>query len=80
MWRAGAVGSPVYMTASVAYDWAGAVMKKQLAKYRKSKWGTDRPTDRPTDLSTDTVTYRAASLMTKNGKYPFFSDCLVISY
>ena len=70
MWRAGAVGSPVYTTASVAYDWAGAVMKKPLAKRRKSKGGTDRPTDRqtdqPTDRPTDTVTYRVALPATKN--------------
>ena len=59
MWRAGAVGSAVYTTASVAFDWAGAVMKKPLAKRRKrrkSKGGTDHPTDR----RTDTVTYRVA--------------------
>ena len=53
MWRAGAVGSPVYTTASVAYDWAGAVMKKPLAKCRKRKGGTDRQTDRQTDRHSD---------------------------
>ena len=42
MWRAGAVGSPVYTTASVVYDWAGAVIKKPLAKYQKRNGG---PTD-----------------------------------
>ena len=59
MWRAGAVGGPVYTTASVACAWAGAVMKKTLAKCRKRqkrKGGTDQQTDRPTD----TVTYRVA--------------------
>ena len=33
MWRA--VRSTVYTTASVAFDWAGAVMKKLLAKCQK---------------------------------------------
>ena len=66
MWRAGAVGGPVYMTASVAYAWAGAVMKKPLAKRLKSKGGTDRPKNRPTDRPTDTVTYRVALPATKN--------------
>ena len=56
MWRAGAVGGPVYTTASVTYAWAGALMKKPLAKCRKRrkrKGGTDRPINRPTDRQTD---------------------------
>ena len=56
MWRAGAVGSAVYTTASVAFDRAGAVMKKPLAKRRKRqkrKVGTNRPTDRQTNRPTD---------------------------
>ena len=32
IWRAGAVGGAVYTTASVVCDWAGAVMRKPLAK------------------------------------------------
>ena len=32
IWRAGAVGDAVYMTATVACDWAGAVMQKPLTK------------------------------------------------
>ena len=63
IWRAGAVGSAIYTAASVTCDWAGAVMKKSLAKRRKRrkrKWGTDRPTNRPTDQQTDTVTYSVA--------------------
>ena len=35
IWRA--VGDAVYMTATVAYDWAGAVIRKLLAQRRKSK-------------------------------------------
>ena len=68
MWRA--VGSPVYTTASVAYDWAGVLMKKPLAKRRKCKRGTDQPTDRPTD----TVTYRVALPATK--KANLLSFCI----
>ena len=57
MWRAGAVGGPVYTTASVACDRAGAVMNKPLANAENAenaKAGpTDRQTDRPTDRQTD---------------------------
>ena len=52
IWRAGAVGDAVYMTAAVACGWAGAMMRKPLAKRRKSKWWTDQPTDHPTDRPT----------------------------
>ena len=53
VWRAGAVGSAKYATASLTCDGAGAVMKKLLAKCLKRKWGTGRQTDRPTDQPTD---------------------------
>ena len=53
IWRAGAVGDAVYMTATFACDWAGAVMQKPLAKRRKSKGVTDRRTDGPTDGQTE---------------------------
>ena len=64
MWRAGAVGSAVYTTASVAFDWAGAVMKNRSQNAENAKKGnggptdrlTDRPTDRPTDRQTDRPT------------------------
>ena len=49
IWRAGAAGDAVYMTATVACDWAGAVMQKPLAKTPKSKARTELPTDGPTD-------------------------------
>ena len=39
IWRA--VGDAVNMTATVAYDWAGAVIQKPLAQRRKSKGETD---------------------------------------
>ena len=48
MWRAGAVGGARY-TAAIAGGWAGALMKKLLAKRRKSKWETDRRTNRLMD-------------------------------
>ena len=61
MWRAGAVGGPVYTTASVACDRAGAAMNKPLANAENAenaKAGpTNRPTDQKTDQPTDTVTY-----------------------
>ena len=41
IWRAGAVGDAVYMTATIVCDWAGAVMQKLLAKRRKIKGVTD---------------------------------------
>ena len=50
------VKTAVYMTAAVACGWAGAMMRKPLAKRRKrrkSKWYTDRPTDQSTDQPTD---------------------------
>ena len=37
IWRAGAVGDAICMTATVACDWAGAVMQKPLAKRRKRR-------------------------------------------
>ena len=49
MWRAGAVGSPVYTTASVVYDWAGAMIKNHS---QNAKEGNGGPTDRPTDTVT----------------------------
>ena len=67
MWWAGAVGGAVHMTASVACNWAGAVMQKLLAKCRKANAGpTDQQTDRPTDRQTDIVPYRVALQATKN--------------
>ena len=60
MWRAGAVGGPVYMTASVAYAWAGAVMKKLLAKCQKRRKRKGGQTDQQTDQPTNTVTYSVA--------------------
>ena len=56
MWRAGAVGGPVYMTASVAYAWAGAVMKKPLAKCQNAKNAKAGPTDRPANRQTNQTT------------------------
>ena len=32
IWRAGSVGGAIYTRASVACDWAGAVMRKPLTK------------------------------------------------
>ena len=52
MWRAGAVGSAVYMSASFTCDWAGAVVQKLLAKAKKKR------RDQQTDRQTDTQTYR----------------------
>ena len=46
---AGAVGGPVYTTASVTFNWAGAEMQKPLAKQRVTDGRTDGPTDRRTD-------------------------------
>ena len=48
MWRAGAVGIAVYMTASVTCDWSGAMVQKPLVKCwkrQKSKGRTNRLTD-----------------------------------
>ena len=59
MWRTRAVGSVVYTTASVTFDWAGAVMKKPLVKRRtrrKRKGGPTETGDRQTDQQTDRVT------------------------
>ena len=41
IWRAGAVGDAVYITATIVCDWAGAVMQKLLAKRRKIKGVTN---------------------------------------
>ena len=49
IWRAGAVGDAVYMTATVTCGWAGAVMQKLLAKRQKSKGVMDRRTEGWTD-------------------------------
>ena len=49
IWRAGAVGDAVYMTATVTCGWAGAVMQKLLAKRQKSKGVMDRRTEGRTD-------------------------------
>ena len=54
----------VYMTASLTYNWAGAVMQKPLAKHRKSKCRTNQPTDQPTNI----VTYRVALQVTRNNQ------------
>ena len=62
MWGRGSDGrgGAVNTTASVPCDWA--VMQKLLAKFHKSKHGTDRQTDGPTDQSTNqrTDTVRVA--------------------
>ena len=53
---AGAVGGPVYTTASVTCDWAGAEMQKPLAKQRV----TDGPTDGRTDGRTENTSKSVA--------------------
>lgn len=50
---AGAVGGPVYSTASVTRDWAGAEMQKPLAK---GYGPTDGRTDGRTENTTKSVT------------------------
>ena len=65
MWRVGAMGSAIYTTATVAFDWVGAVIKKRSQNAKNAKKGNgDRLTD--TDRPTDTVTYRVALPTTEN--------------
>ena len=41
------------MTKLVAYDWAGAVMRKLTGKRRKNGCVTDQPTEQPTNEPTN---------------------------